>query len=263
MGETMFSRNTDAGRVYDWKGEEYVSVTTAIKNGVSKPDLLGWAAKQVASIAVRDKDTVYSDSTEDHIGNILAAFEGVRDASAETGNIVHGLCEQIANGEVIDPSTLDVAIAPFIEAFYQFLSDWKPRYVEAEAFIVSKKFGYAGTLDAIVEINGENYVLDIKTGRSIHPEVALQLSAYANADFIGRVSGEESSLPVLHRTKGLVLHLRPGKYSLYPCRIDNQTFDAFLSALDMHHYEKFIKHFLVGPKMTIPNPEAPRGTNGE
>lgn len=250
MGETLYSKNTDIGRVYEWKGEEFISVTTAIKNGVAKPNLLGWAAKQVASIAVRDADTVYSESTEEHVGNILSAFDGVRQSASEIGNVVHALCERIVNGEDVQYDTLAEDVKPFIDAFNQFLADWSPAFLETEAFVASRKYGYAGTLDGIMSLDGQVYIMDIKTGRSLHPEVGLQLAAYARADFIGRASGEESELPAVHPDKGLVLHLRPGKYGLYSCRIDNTTFDMFLAALDMHHYETYGKHFILGPKLS-------------
>ena len=50
--------------------------------------------------------------------------------------------------------------------------------------VYSRTFGFAGTLDAICTIAGRRGLLDIKTGRSgVYPEVALQLAAYAHADF--------------------------------------------------------------------------------
>ena len=258
MGETLYSKNTDIGRVYEWNGDEFVSVTTAIKNGIAKPGLVNWAAKQVANIAVRDADTVHADSAEDHIRNIISAFEGIRGAASETGNIVHGLCDRLAKGEEVNDDEIDEASKPFIVAYRQFLADWSPKYIESEAFVASKKYGYAGTLDAIIEIDGKAYLMDIKTGKSIYPEVGLQLAAYARADFIGSRGGSENKLPDIHPTRGLVLHLRPNKYALYPVRMDDEVFDAFLAALDVHNYETHLKHYIVGPKMVKEEPE-----NGE
>jgi len=40
---------------------------------------------------------------------------------------------------------------------------------------------YAGTCDLVLEINGEKWLLDIKTSNSLHTSQDFQLSAYAQA----------------------------------------------------------------------------------
>lgn len=250
MGETLFSKDTPHGRFYEWAGQDFVSVTTAIKNGVAKPALVDWAARTIANIAVKAQDWDSGSPNKIETDYLLSNFEETRMSSSVTGNIVHEIAERIAKGEVIDPETLDDSVKPFVTAFMEFISDFKPKFIESEAFVASRKYGYAGTLDAIVEMNGETYVLDIKTGKNIYPEVGLQLSAYARADFIGRVDGSESPLPLLHSKRALVLHLRPGKYRLISCRIDDEVFDSFLAALDINNYEINLKHFIIGNKLT-------------
>lgn len=251
MGDTLFSRMTPDGRVYEWKGKDYVSVTTAIKNGVSKPGLIGWAARTVASLAVDMQSDESGQLKPLSSKSLMDAFDGARGGAASIGNVVHSIAEKISNNENVDLDALDEEIRPFVDAFVQFVSEWKPKFIETEAFVASRKYEYAGTLDAIVEIKGKTYILDIKTGKNIYPEVALQMAAYARADFIGRPSQEEKQMPEINMNKGLVLHVRPNKYDLYPVMIGEDVFEAFLSALDMHHYSTSLKHYVVGPKWRL------------
>jgi uncharacterized protein YecE (DUF72 family) len=142
---------------------------------------------------------------------------------------------------VYEPDSED---APYIRSFLNFINDWEPRYIETEASVFNREHGYAGTLDAIVEIDGKRYVMDYKTGKSVWPEVALQLAAYRYAEFIGRADGREDRLP--HCNRGLVLHLRPDKYELVPVQVDGTVFDAFLSALDVHRWMKDVSKYVIG-----------------
>jgi hypothetical protein len=138
-----------------------------------------------------------------------------------------------------------------VHQFQRFLLDWQPTYIEAEATVYNRTHGYAGTLDAIVEIEGKKYVLDIKTGKNVWPEAALQLAAYSHAEFFGRSDGREDPFPPIHR--GLVLHLRSDDYSLVPVQIDDTVFDFFLSALDIHHWLRETSKYVIMEGKENPN----------
>lgn len=246
MTATLHSRETENGRVYDWKDEVFPSVTQIIKDGLAKPGLVNWAARTVAKDVADNMEHLITLKTKKSIQEYLMdRFNGSRDMSAaNVGTLVHGHADDIAQGRDADVYTEEVI--PFMSSFDQFLEDWNPQYLYSEAFVFSRTYGYGGTLDAIVRINGVNYVLDIKTGNNVWPEVGLQLSAYARADCIGGKSGEESELPVLHPKQGLVLHLRPERYTLRPVRISDEVFNGFLACLDMHHYQKYTQHYIIG-----------------
>ena len=47
--------------------------------------------------------------------------------------------------------------------------------------VFSKKGGYAGTLDAIIEIGGEIMIIDWKSGSGLHEHFPLQFASYAKA----------------------------------------------------------------------------------
>lgn len=239
MGETQFSKETAHGRMYEWDKDNFVSVTTAIKYGIAKPELVGWAARTVAKLATQMEQVDYQ--------KLLDAFEEKRSGASSIGNRVHAIADMISRGE--DPGEIDEDAQPYVNAFNDFINDVKPEFVESEVFVANRTMFYAGTIDSIVRLDGELYVLDIKTGNNIYPEVGLQLSAYSRAEFIGRKGGTEHEMPKVNQTKGLVLHIRPEKYALYPVMIGDEVFDAFLAALDIYHYDSSLKHYMVGPKL--------------
>jgi RecB family exonuclease len=101
-----------------------------------------------------------------------------RDA-ADRGTTIHALTEAIDLGASADcPSDL----LPFIAAY----RDWKAEYVQSveatERLVVHRAYRYAGKLDKLVRLtDGRRAIVDLKTGRSLAPETALQLTAYDEA----------------------------------------------------------------------------------
>jgi len=54
---------------------------------------------------------------------------------------------------------------------------------QTEALIISKKHGYAGTLDFYGKVNNSLFLADWKTSKDVYPEYFLQMSAYAEGIF--------------------------------------------------------------------------------
>jgi CRISPR/Cas system-associated exonuclease Cas4 (RecB family) len=57
----------------------------------------------------------------------------------------------------------------------------KPRYLAQEVVVHADDERYSGTIDMLTEIDGELWVIDIKTSKSLHPEYEAQVGAYAYA----------------------------------------------------------------------------------
>lgn len=68
-----------------------------------------------------------------------------------------------------------------LSRFEQWLDGVHLLPVETELKVISRKYGYAGTLDAIAEQDGKLVIFDWKTGAGLYPDMELQLSAYAQA----------------------------------------------------------------------------------
>jgi len=108
----------------------------------------------------------------------------IRDEAGRRGSVVHKLTEFYDAGYEVS------LINPQVQIEYK-LNEWAmfERYVNfrnrfqfvtdsIELNIISKELGYAGTIDRIIDMDGEKILLDIKTSNAIYPSYWLQLAAY-------------------------------------------------------------------------------------
>jgi len=63
--------------------------------------------------------------------------------------------------------------------FDEFWKQVKPTLIESEIHLFSDEAEIAGTCDLVLEIDGEIWILDIKTSNSLHTSQDLQIAAYA------------------------------------------------------------------------------------
>ncbi|HSW42516.1 MAG TPA: hypothetical protein VLM76_08410 [Patescibacteria group bacterium] len=172
-----------------------------------------------------------------------------RDRKADVGSAVHAQIEAIILGKPRPEPMPDVA--PFLLQFDRFVADFSPSWEASEGTIYSDKESYAGTLDWIATIGGRRLIGDTKTGKGVYPEAALQLAAYAHADYLGLADGTDAPLPAFDG--GVVLHLSPDAYQLVPVRIDDDVFRAFLFAREVFRWAETISKTVLGT--AIPGPD--------
>jgi hypothetical protein len=104
--------------------------------------------------------------------------------AAEEGTQVHELAEEYLNGAELN--FLDDRGRPQYnpdvwQMFLRFVEFWethKPTLIETEVHIFSDELKVAGTCDLIVEINGELWLLDLKTSNQIQTVYELQTAVY-------------------------------------------------------------------------------------
>lgn len=110
----------------------------------------------------------------------FAAGERMKKRSAEEGTMIHEAAEAIFLGK--DP-LVSPAISPAIDAFADFIKKKNirvfPEFVETRLW--HDEHRYAGTLDAVAEIDGRVGILDLKTSLEIYRDYSLQTSAYIAA----------------------------------------------------------------------------------
>jgi hypothetical protein len=207
----------------------------------------------------------------------------IRDAAAEVGTAVHSEAEAAvlanvtrANEALAEHTVLQPwpeALAGYEASFNAWRADWNPEYIAAEATVFNRPQAYAGTLDAIVRVRvfdliaalvrvdrpipdwlggaGSDVVtlvIDNKSGNEIHPEVGMQLAAYARAEFIGMPDGH-TELPVPHIDGGLALHITPKGYRLRLVDIGDPVFDAFRFAREIARYAMEVAPTILSPNL--------------
>lgn len=148
------------------------------------------------------------------------------------GDLVHKWIEEFIVSGGQGPPKADVEAAPNTARwmFEHFVSDFhiprQPQYTGTEFTVWSNRYGYAGTADFSAMLYGHHTLVDTKTGKQPYPEVAMQLAAIANADFVLAPDGTESRVPEYARYA--VLHVRPRSAKLHPVFNIEEAFKAFL-----------------------------------
>lgn len=195
---TQARKQTKAGRFYDIPEIGLLPSVTNILGVINKPALMNWAAKVERELVVSTAADLYEDikgtpqmsrpayllTLGNRLGKAKASQKELARAS-EIGTMAHNLIEWTLKGELC----LDAGPAPRIvdAAQWAFMAweDWRKsvnmKPIRVEQVIWSERYGYAGTLDLLAEINGKLSVVDWKTGKAVYTEAHLQNAAYRQA----------------------------------------------------------------------------------
>lgn len=231
----------------DANGKRIPGVTTILGDGLPKPALINWAANATADYAVNNWDNLADMGVADRLKLLKKARYEDRDAAAKRGTEVHDLAEHLLKGEEV---TVPDELRGHVEAYVRFLDEWQPTPVVVEKAVVNYTYGYAGTLDMVVDLpDGRRVLADIKTTRSgIYGETALQLAAYRYAEVY--IDGDaEIPMPEVHDTWGI--WVRADGYEVVPLIADAHTFDDFRRVAAVARTAQRIKSYI------LPSLEAP------
>lgn len=117
--------------------------------------------------------------------------ESIKESAGEKGSKIHQAIESLNNGKKINHDSLilnpkngekEELTGEEYEAVVSY-ADWftsaKPKIIKAEHSIINKRYG--GTIDIIAEIDGQKWIIDVKSSQYIWAEHKLQISAYKHA----------------------------------------------------------------------------------
>lgn len=140
--------------------------------------------------------------TGNHYG---AINKSVLDYASRRGTAIHEACQDIDLD--LEPD-VDAETLPYVQAYCDFLRDYRPEWDFIEQIVVDRNGRYAGMVDRAGLMLGEPVVVDIKTISSLTKPtkvaVCVQTSAYEMA------IGDTAKRYALHLQKN-------GKYRLFSC----------------------------------------------
>lgn len=167
------------GHTYRLDGERMPSVTTILKDGLPAPALVSWAARATAGAAVDEWQALAELPVSQRLRRLeRAAFEH-RDRAALRGTQIHDLGEALAHGRPVDVPEEHAAT---VEGYARFLDAWDVQPTDTETALCHPEHGWAGTCDLRAGLrDGQDWLLDLKTGKGTYDSHALQVTAYANA----------------------------------------------------------------------------------
>ena len=108
--------------------------------------------------------------------------ERIKMRAALRGTHVHNGCQRLIEGEELIFEDFTIEEWGMLESFIAWVEDYKPHFIFTEKTVYSEQYGYAGTLDCVAQINGEEYIIDFKTSQNVYPLTMFsQCAAYINA----------------------------------------------------------------------------------
>lgn len=191
----------------------YQRCTTFIDALSDRHNLELWLQRQVAVGLARRPDLVLKASSADDNKEVLNdVCEAAREAAGATmkatiGTALHAITEQIDRGgaPTVPPD--------YAEDVWAYMGTTAPLVKrDIEVFVVHDELKVGGTFDRVVEVKGQAYVADVKTGNIEYDaaKITMQLAVYAHSERYDVATGERSPLNV-DQNIGLVIHLPAGE----------------------------------------------------
>lgn len=183
------------GRFYQIDDDTFPSVTHILQV-IGKPALINWAANQERTLVTEAAADLYEDlvklpkplprtayitTLQSRVGKTKAHQRELAKAS-DIGGQVHKLIEWRLRNELGQATGPEPRVVDEAQWAFMAWEDWaksvnlKPRYIEQTVF--SRVHGFAGTMDLLADVNGEERLIDFKTGKAIYGEAHLQNVAY-------------------------------------------------------------------------------------
>ena len=133
----------------------------------------------------------------------------IRDEAGRRGSVVHNLTELVDRGGEArmcgDDGSPKFLMSEWsmLERYAEFRKIVAPEIHEIELNMASSKLGYAGTLDRVMVIADEPWIIDIKTSAAVYDHHHLQTAAYL------KLYAEARKLPAMQELKFRrgILHL--------------------------------------------------------
>jgi hypothetical protein len=152
------------------------------------------------------------------------------DSAGDRGSNVHKATELI---DKYGSAEIKPSIAPYINAYIQFLQDYEPNWTAIEKAYASEEYKFAGTLDRLGFIKNELAIVDIKTDSTIGTTKKEYYKVKMNAYKILVEENENVKVQKLY-----LLHLKnDGTYGLKktPLIELEQDNSIFMACLKIHN----------------------------
>lgn len=222
----LVRRNHGRGHSYQLDGHKVPGVTT-ISGALPKNALINWAGKVTAEYAVDHWDELAAAPPSERLNTLTRARYASSSAAALRGTQIHALGDAVSRGEPVDAGVHQGEV----EAYARFLDRWDVAVLATETPCANTAYGYAGTADAWATfgrgpLEGQRVLLDIKTGKGVYDETALQLTGYARCD-LWHPKGPETEEPLPPVDSVVVAHILTDAVELLPVTCDQAQWLQF------------------------------------
>jgi hypothetical protein len=262
------------------------SVTSVINASTGNEGLVRWCATETAKAAVSSMKTLYAMIENQGEEIAIDWLEGARNrggkgqrSATALGTEFHSLAERWAiTGERPD---CDDEMRPYLDQYDRWLQVAQPEFLAAEMTVYNPDYGYAGTADVFLIIDGMPLIVDYKTSKKPrknngdearpYATVGLQLAAYRHAQFAAAwrvrrlksrryyLLGEDErqmavDIPAVEG--GLAVHVTMEHCNAHPIRCDEAVHEQFLYMIEAARFEFEMARTIVGEPLVFPDKEA-------
>lgn len=222
---------------YDPKGKTLISVTGATGVVDKSGALMGWAIKLMGLYLIQNWDIKKVKIESDKILLIDLAkkeYRKVKEAAADIGTEIHDwISHWIKDNKLEMPE--DEKVVNGITAFLKFQKEHKIKWLESEIVVYSKKYHYAGILDAIGEMDGKLTLFDFKSSSGVYPEMYFQVAGY-------QIAREEETKKKFDNRVIVRFGKEDGEFEVVDLGKDGEDKKAFLACLQLKKRLDQIKH---------------------
>ena len=226
---------------------ELKSVTTILSNGLASPALKIWGEKITAEYAVENVGEWSQLAAADAVELIKKAPYRIMTAAGSRGTNIHSVAELVLNGKTIPPEWQELygaqadAISDFVQAF-------RVRPINQEIQVANFAVGYAGSYDLLCEIDGVPTMVDWKSSKAVYGKTALQLAAYAKAEWWVDDNGKGHRMPKINAAG--VVHIKESGYGYHEVIGDlDEIFEIFCHVAESAKFQANERKFLGAPKL--------------
>lgn len=223
-------------RFYRWQDRDLPSVTSIRRMAGIPHGLHQWSLTKVIDRVLDDFPKIRTLIESGDSGNVKvvrthlrAGATAERDAAAALGTAVH---DAAATGKTL--AEVPSAVAPRLRQYLDWMDVSGAEILASEFQCWNLSEGYAGTADLLVRLrDGRVWLVDLKTGKGVYGDHALQLVAYLRAEFVGQDDQvDEEATAVLRQAVGTaVLHLSDTGWEFRALRSDIPVWQAFQGLL--------------------------------
>ena len=203
------------------------SVTRIIDSCFPK-HLTDWAAKAAADSYLDNWNS--NMEVHDRYELMVNAYKKLGEEAANIGSAVHHWLRLYIDEAQPEEFESPEGGEKCIEAFLEWEKTRQIKWEESERLVFQARphRRYAGTADALAEIDGQKFVVDFKTSKKIYKSYYLQVAAYAAA------LNDELGLEYDKGYKGMILRLdkESGKFQEKAFDIQ-ESVPVFWSCIDL------------------------------
>ncbi len=208
--------HTDGSRFYEKDGNKYPSVTTICGIYPKSEYFWRWKFTNPDAQKIFKEAGVYGSKVHETIEHYINSY--THDMEPENYNFDYTVLTEKEKK----------SIQMFIDWFKKINDENEVEVISCETMVINHEHKYAGTVDLILKINKQLWIVDVKTSKAIWPSHRLQLSAYRHA----MINTDDYKLGIIH------INHNQSKYGFK--EIDD-IFDVFLSVKRIFEYEQSSK----------------------